>query len=210
MRKTLIVCLCSLVLAFTACKKDTIETTLTTSSDYMPLKVGNYWVYQTYQLSLATNTYVPWNSMRDSICIDSDTTINNATYYKRVAYQNSVVTKVDYVRYHNDQLVDDKGEVHFSALSTTTDIDSVDLTNGAYFIMDYSLGTATPTIQVNAGSFVCLDWMAQCRIQEPNAATTKPLVHDYYARGIGMVQRQCYSLFGEIPARINLETYHLN
>lgn len=68
-----------------SCKKKT-ETTTTktpppaiTSTSYMPLAVGNYWVYDMYQLD-TSGTEISMNRT-DSIYVEKDTTVGGRKYY---------------------------------------------------------------------------------------------------------------------------------
>jgi len=76
MRKLFLVGIMS-YLALTSCKKDENKVT-TTVSNYFPLSVGNYWIYNVYEHDLKTNV----DSLigTDSLYIKRDTLIKNQKY----------------------------------------------------------------------------------------------------------------------------------
>ena len=75
-------------LALTSCKKD--GNNVSTTSNYFPLSVGNYWVYNVYQHDLKTSK----DSLigTDSLYVKRDTIIKNQTYY--VLKEKSIVSTI--------------------------------------------------------------------------------------------------------------------
>lgn len=71
---------------FAACKKDKpiepIPTPPVTYPDYSQLKIGNYWVYQHFNIDTNGNAF-PLNTF-DTCYVEKDTMINGLIYYKNV------------------------------------------------------------------------------------------------------------------------------
>lgn len=208
MNKIILLILWIGIIGFSSCKKETIEI----ESNYSPLSVGSYWVYQKYSQNTTTNT---WNALgsRDSIYIDKDTLVAGSIYYKRITISGTGSTVVDYVRYVTDELVDINGNVIFSANSTLTPSlrDTLDMGGGSYFTSIYSIDLNQQTITVNGGTFDCVDWRrGTCQWVTNGVITPKPDIHNYYADGIGLTQTLTYLLSTGTTVKIELENYHIN
>ena len=63
-----------------SCKKSSDDAAPSAQADYYQLKVGNYWVYQRFEID--TNGVVTPKSNFDSAHIEKDTIIRGNTYYK--------------------------------------------------------------------------------------------------------------------------------
>ena len=71
------------VLFFIACKKKDIKPTpkdpVELASDYLPLKVGNYWIYEQFETD--TNHVTKSLHIFDSVYAKGETIINGKTYW---------------------------------------------------------------------------------------------------------------------------------
>ena len=102
----------------TACSKDS-NTSPGSSPDYTPMKVGNYWVYQRFDIDSAGNATS--TSAYDSVYIEKDTLTGNGTYYKKVAPNPfGSDPEVTYLKDSLTYLVDIKGNILFSSSDFTT------------------------------------------------------------------------------------------
>lgn len=118
MKKVILVVV--VIICFFSCHKDdeAVISKVTTSS-YLPMAVGNYWVYQEYTTQ-NNGTFVP-SSAIDSVCISKDTIINGKTFYKFDSFQiyASLVPpiRVNGSDFYSDScknLINPKGEIMFS------------------------------------------------------------------------------------------------
>ncbi|BDS13588.1 hypothetical protein [Aureispira anguillae] len=204
------ICAC---LMFFSCKKDTdqVEPEPSTENDYVPLNVGNYWVYQMY----AQNANGDWHptGQLDSIHIGEDTIMNGETYYVQSQYSGRQFRKVDYLRYDDDQLMNHLGEVLYSAKISTTPIvtDRITLTPSSdFFTVDYATVGGFSTIQAGGTIFSdCIDFLGKVNLVENGQTVPKPDVHTYYAKGVGRVQSLSYTFLSETPVKIDLIRYHI-
>ena len=65
-----------------SCKKETEELQENNNQvpvSYMPLKIGNYWIYQTYKIDSLGNESI--DGAVDSVRVTKDTLINGNTYF---------------------------------------------------------------------------------------------------------------------------------
>lgn len=97
------------IVFFSSCKKDKNEPTPETKPvpEYATLKVGNYWVYETYFTDAQGSTTITENY--DSTFIEKDTLINGKVYYKKVA-QSLFKSTISFWREENGVLVDQLGK----------------------------------------------------------------------------------------------------
>jgi hypothetical protein len=92
----------------------TEETPVVSYDNYYPLKVGNYWIYERYQIN-GDNTTTKMNEV-DSSYVEKDTLINNKTYYKLIKYDFVFDKKrINYLRDSLDYIVTSDGTILFSS-----------------------------------------------------------------------------------------------
>lgn len=102
-----------MLLFLSACKKDKTETPLV-YPDYAALKVGNYWVYERYDID--ANGVATASGVTDSCYIEKDTTIGGKIYFKRVC--PTFPPNLSYNPYLRDSLhylVNSAGDILFSS-----------------------------------------------------------------------------------------------
>jgi hypothetical protein len=119
MKKQILVCfVASMLFFFNACHTEN-EPKNNVLPVYLPLAVGNYWIYQTFNLDSLGNE----NALNifDSIVITKDTLINNNLYFVFGGNQNNVVTFPEYLRDSIGYLVNNTGKKIFS----TTDFKNI-------------------------------------------------------------------------------------
>src|SRR5512138_3455758 len=96
--------------------------------DYMALKVGNYWIYQNYDID--TNGVATPTDDWDSAYISKDTVVNGKTYYKmhRKQVLQAPVQLVEFLRDSSGYLVGINGNILMSE-DNFTDTLRIDSTN---------------------------------------------------------------------------------
>jgi hypothetical protein len=210
--KNLFVCL--FLLAFvTACRKNdgtNSPTAQIVASNFNPMKVGNYWIYQIFKednagVLQATSTF-------DSTYIASDTLVRGRKFFKFVSRYGS---SVEAAEPNHDEFLSDsagylisgfKGRRIFSTTDFTNDIDKSVLT-GANAMDTIYVNTIkmlnNTTAVVPAGSFSTI---TADRIQDihPNyrGSGSRFRHHNtrFYADNIGVVKEElCNYLFQPLP-----------
>ncbi len=97
----------------TACKKKAKEETQITYKNYGQLKVGNYWVYERYEID--TNGTATPMGIIDTCRIEKDTIINGKQYFKYVRPPFVGFDRNTYLRDSLHYIVDHKGRKVFSS-----------------------------------------------------------------------------------------------
>ncbi len=160
--------LCLTFLLFTACQSDDDTTaiappsTTLTASSFIPLAVGNYWIYDRYNIDLETGERTL--TQQDSIYIDHESIINDETYY---FYANGYTNDPDDGMYLRDSLgflVNIEGNIIVPE-ATFTDVITGPIRDNLFYIeyqlledaIDISVPAGTISSQYYKGNIVPLD-----------------------------------------------------
>jgi hypothetical protein len=187
-----------LFLAFTVfvfacnCNDDDGPTLITPATEYLPLTVGNYWIYQWYKIDESGNETQHGNYL-DSIYISGDTVINGFTY--------SIIKGKEFnapiERFYRDSsgyLVSATNNIPlFSTISTTEQlgIDTIFTETGPLVMLAYSMQNPTPSITVPAGTFSnCLTTLTSLTSFEEDYEYGVRNYPYQYAEGVGRVQHK--------------------
>lgn len=196
------------LIAFSGCQKEKQRTMYKiSSSDYYPMTVGSYWIYERTQIDTnGVETTTPDNN--DSVYVSRDTLINGKTFAVFVGTIWWDPAQELYMR-------DSAGHV----LSSSGTI--LDLTNFSGILDFYhdSSGMSDATtymehppgpITVPAGTFSTVDRVCRIDILIPSYPWGTPrYLHDYYALGVGRVREiSCYSSAPWYQSR-RLLRYHI-
>lgn len=115
-RYTLILFSSLLTISFSSCKKD--SSTPTTYPNFSQLKVGNYWVYERFNVDSSGNATA--TEIFDSCYVEKDTLINNISYYKVIRPEVPGSKYEDkFVRDSLHYLVNHNGQILFSSQNFT-------------------------------------------------------------------------------------------
>jgi len=121
MKKSIYFAVIALVLLFvSACQTDNNPSKVTYPV-YLPMSVGNYWIYQHYKIDSLGNETV--TNLFDSLVITKDTFINGNKYYVFGGVQ-ATPTFSDILRDSLGYIVTQKGEKIFSSINFTDTINS--------------------------------------------------------------------------------------
>jgi len=115
-----------------SCKKDsdTGSAPNTMYPNYSQLKVGNYWVYEQFEID--TTGSATSNNTFDSCYVEKDTVINGKTYFKMVKPKPYALNQQE-ISFQRDSLhyiVNSSGKIVFSSEDFTTVFDSAFITAG--------------------------------------------------------------------------------
>ena len=163
--------------------------------NYLPMKVGNYWVYQHFRVdSMGVETKL---SMYDSVAIMGDTMINSKKYF--VFYQsNPPVSAIpSFVRDSSGSLLNDKNEIFFSqtnfkdTLMRSTFIDN----NIKYFDSSIKMEKAKNLVSVPMGNYEALNAKGTLLLyidlknDIPYVGINIPVIYynTYYAPNVGLI-----------------------
>jgi hypothetical protein len=178
------------VLTF-SCKKSSNDATPSTQADYYQLKVGNYWIYQGFEID--TNGVVTPKNAFDSAHIEKDTIIRGKTYYKLLAkYTDCIGDQYpSYVRDSLGYLVNNHGlrECSIDHFKDTLYIDSVN----KQLCMGYGQMTGKDSlVTVPAGSFQSIT--SRKRVVPTHLNDPHPIRYSYcvYGKNIGMIKSHAF------------------
>jgi hypothetical protein len=219
--KNLKFCFALFVITFfiISCKKDKTEPApvpveyASPYPNYSQLKVGNYWVYQTYQVDTLGNSTCMFSL--DSCYVEKDTLINGHIYFK--VYRNYYVPYLInlYIRDSLHYVVDAGGKILFSSQDFATIFDN--------YYTGISQGDTVAEViakmedhnfpvNVDAGTFITSDYRLTYNMY-PNWSLngSTRIRHTRYAKDIGIVMETMPIYVGN-PNYIErrLLRYHLN
>lgn len=188
MKRIMLILVLPLII-FNACKKDdSTGNQLPQESvlDYMPLTVGNYWIYEIFQcdsgevncelLSIDTNL------------ITKDTLINGYTYYKieglRLFYDEPI-----YYRDSGDFMVDNFGTIIFTIKDDNQIYNPKYIVNNNDTILYWynKLFDELVNIKVSGGDFECLDFKLHFYRLIDNFQIEHTLSH-LFSKNVGLVK----------------------
>lgn len=207
--------LSALVLVILSCKKDEsqIVAPSTSQKQYLPMKIGNQWVYESYRLdTLGLDTYL----YSDTVRINRDTIIDSQTYavfegtYGPFHQQPGIIM---IAKEKDGQIVNSLGDTIFSSTNFTSILKEVliesnpgdTIAYGFFKMYDSQLGISVP-----AGNFDCLDFLGTYTqfLGIPNIPNPR-LVHNYYSEGVGKVKENYFYMSSPSVYEIRLVSYDL-
>lgn len=190
---------------------DDLQPQFAANNNYMPLKVGNYWVYEHYEIdSSGRETLLP---TRDSLSISGDTMIRGNLYYifQPTSYNLSLRSGAEYLRDSSGYLITDKGEILFSD-NNFIDVllDSIKLNSTAQsqtdtlFTLEYKMESSnSSSVSVPAGSFQALNYQGTSVFYYEAANVPREVIkrfrNNYYSNNIGKVLESYH--YGSYSAR---------
>ncbi len=183
------------IILIAGCKKDGGEETphgTISLTNYFPLSVGNYWVYENYNIdSLGNETLV---DRIDSMYINRDTTVNGYNYYilegVNFTMGGFVPGIIGLFRDSSGYIVDQTGR---KRLAKNDFIDTLfneeRFINGIhYFDISDIMKTVDHYISVGVGIFEAVECERMIVFQEgtPNEGEIR-FHHNYYAEDVGLI-----------------------
>jgi hypothetical protein len=180
--------------------------------DYAKLKIGNYWIYQLFDVDSLGNG--PALNEFDSTYVSKDTQMIGITYYflaSTILYTNNI-----WIRDSLHYIVDEFGRIMFSSEDFTTAFVSQPLfftgsTDTTAWVTrkmaDKDLAFTTP-----AGVFTTSDFQTIYDMYPNyNQAGTRRVVHKRYSKNIGIVSETVPFYIGSIGYREKrLIRFHVN
>lgn len=209
--KRLIFLVISLAIACVACKKDDTPASVPPKDsvlDYMPLKIGNYWIYETFGCDSGEVNCT--SKSTDTSRIIKDTLINDKKYFKLVGNYHLFVDPL-YIRDSGDYLVDHNGKVlftHTDSLQIFNEHTITGLGDDTVFYYYDKLTSQNGQVSVEAGIFDCLD-MRTSLFRALDDFQIEHQGHNYYARNVGLVKQSVFWAIGLDVIKRELIGYHL-
>jgi hypothetical protein len=186
MKQLTLLCAMALV-SFMACQKENASTPTIAADNYLPLKVGNYWIYTLTNVSGKgiESTF----EKSDSVYIEKDTSINGQRYFKMVStLDNLFGTK--FLRDSLHYIVDHKGVKLFSSENFTDTLQILDNKGSENFLkIRFYKMEKQGNLQTAIGIFNCLDYRMKGILVKPIDGDDTRYCNNYYAKNIGIVKK---------------------
>ena len=220
-----------LVFNLSSCKKDTakepemepeLPVSPTTFPNYSNLRVGNYWIYQRFEIDGSGNE-TPL-ALIDSCFIEKDTIINGNKYYKYVspnfgmgASPYTIAANVsEFYRDSLSYLITNYGRVEFSSADFTTIFQSSYMVNppsDTICRLEHKMADQNSNVTTPLGTFLTSNYKGTYYMypsftipgQAVRTRSTK------YSEGVGKVTQEWYFFVGlSTKWERRLIRYHLN
>lgn len=196
--------LLGLILILISCDNEPVTPT-NPIINLVSLKVGNYWVYEWYEIN-PTNGDVSNLSKRDSIIIEKDSVVANRTYYIKSSnlFGSSLRTKTVLFDSLNTIYSFPEREVILTldkSVNYTKNFRTEDVLIAVGY---YSLDSSSASIDVPAGTFQSINFKGRIESQEPNYQYGIRYNDNYYSDKVGLVKMrtQIYSAPNDIEMRL--------
>ena len=181
--------------------------------NYIPLKVGNYWIYQVFDVD--EQGYGPPLNLYDSSYISKDTVINGNTYYY-LTISPATLPENTYNKWLRDSLhylVDHEGHIYFSSEDFTNIIHaqySISGTDTTFSVVQ-KMESKNAFFSAPAGNFTTSDCMTTLKYQsQPGAPAIIKHLHRRYTKNIGIISETKLPYVSEIRYKESrLVRYHL-
>ncbi|UTW66145.1 hypothetical protein KFE94_16055 [bacterium SCSIO 12643] len=212
--KAILSSLAILLIFISSCKKDEeiICPPTPAPKNYMPLAIGNYWVYNTYRID--TNGVETKLPPHDSLVITKDTMINNETYYVVEGtfhpFQNQWgIYRI--IKNDHGNIISHLGDTILPATDyTATFREHYEIIGNNDTLYHRVFQTVDPPYEVTvpAGTFSVLDYRGTYTTYAniPNVPNPR-YVHNYYADNVGKVKQTYHYISSYQTFEIRLVDY---
>jgi hypothetical protein len=196
-----------------SCKKD--DDTIAKVS-YLPLKVGNYWIYQEFLID--TSGIETTNSIIDSVIINRDTIINLNKYYVFVGTFHPFIYRdniIDILRDSSGYIVNQHGTVQFAENDFTDNIAyraviNIYNNNDTLLVTSFQMEKINNTITVPAGTFEVLNYKGTVVTSMNTPGIKWPrYTNSYYAKGVGKIVYTHFYVLSPVIYEKRLIRYHV-
>jgi hypothetical protein len=175
-----------------SCKKDTGSSITPLDPDYYQLKVGNYWVYQEYDID--TNGIVTTKDKWDSAYIEKDTLINGNLYYK--LWERPIILMPEqtpvFLRDSSGYLVGSSGKNYYCCDNNFTNILWSDTVGGSLANRIVRMTGRDSVVSVPAGNFQSITVQAAIIPINPDDPHPTRYQHTVYGKSVGKLMSNSF------------------
>lgn len=190
------------------------EPTVNVISNYAPMSIGNYWIYDRFNTDIDGNLVF---TGQDSVVIVGDTVINGYTFHQQSSFivgANSTGTSLAGFGAYRDSsgyLINSEGSILFSATDTDDSLDFFVQELPGFVVWHISSMNLTPqAVSVEAGNFDCLEYSARLETDNPDAQDNFPKHNrTLFADGVGRVKFNLNYFSGNQQIIYELNSYSL-
>jgi len=198
MKKLILITIISSLLIFGCSKEKSIEENVappvvsSQSINYIPLAIGNYWVYDTYSIDSLGNETL--SSPSDSAYVDRDTIVNGKTFYIIEGDFNATTTVGAIIRNENNSIINLDGSISFTTnnLGVVYRNDTTFLGGGEFIASETWVNLQQINISVPAGAFLSYDKEKETTASDVNYPWGIRNTHKSYNKDVGVIKGQYY------------------
>ena len=185
------------------------------SNGYLPLEIGNYWIYQHVQIDALNNETVI--GYVDSMVVDRDTLINGHRYFviegTNYPYNSGRWGILDILRDSSGYIVTHEGGIRFAEdnysdiLAEKTEFIQEDTLYKLTYKMEHVEGTYTVpagTFEVNNFKGTVVSYKTLSGIDNPR------YLNNLYAKGVGKVMQTYFFFNHSLISEKRLIRYHVH
>lgn len=204
------------IILFASCEKDdspTINDSVE-KTDYLPLEIGNYWIYKHYDIDSLGNESE--KDRIDTVKINRDTIINNYQYFileeTNYPYSGTAWGIKDILRDSSGYIVNEKGQIRFSVNNFSDTLASkVEVFNDDTLCMlTYQMEKVTKPVTVGAGEFEVLNFKGTVTTPQQISGTKNPrYLNNLYSNNVGKVLETYFFLRSPIISEKRLVRYNV-
>lgn len=196
-----------------SCKKENTEIDPPNEETYMPLEVGNYWVYKHFEIDESGNETE--KDIVDSVFITEDSIINGYFYYVFEGISDLGHCEMDgkILRDSSGYLVDTSGTILFAESNFTDILEShIGIINeDTIYYANYKMERLNNPITVHAGTFDVLNYKGTVTIPEEIPGVVYPrYINNYFAKKVGKVLSSYFFIHNPKVYERRLIRYHIN
>lgn len=184
-------------MALSSCKKDQPVVTpppipVTSSTDYLKLTVGNYWIYEKWEIdTLGKETFME----TDSMWISGQTNIRGHVFYSFKSSGSFCFCMDSMVADSTKCGINTAGKIFFSENNFDTMFQDTVWTSNKTFDFHFEKSNPSPTsVTVPAGTFKCIEFALTNFINDPTyyPSLRTRACRRYYSDQIGLVKQTYY------------------
>ncbi len=197
-----------------SCSKEELEiapiVTNSQNIEYLPLAIGNYWIYNTYSIDTLGNETLVGN--RDSAYINRDTIINGKTHF---FIEGDIYARIgigNLIRSENNSIIDyNPSDSSDRIIFTTNNFGNVFWSDtNTLFAYSSWVKTSLVNTSTNLGNFSCYEKVTEVIPLQQNYPWGTRNQYRYYNKNVGVVINQFYYSSSPNIFESRLINYNLN
>lgn len=181
---------------------------------YLPLEIGNYWIYQHVHIDSMDNEIL--SDRIDSMVVERDTFINGHQYYviegSNYPFDGGQWGTIDILRDSLGYIVNHEGNIRFAVdnFSDTLDRKTEVINGDTMYILSYQMDQLVQSVSVPVGTFEVLNFKGTVFSYNDLSGINNPrFLNNLYAKGVGKVLQTYFYLNSPVISEKRLIRYHI-
>jgi len=204
------------IILFASCEKDDSNSIneIVEKTDYLPLDIGNYWIYQHFDIdSLGNETE---RDRIDSVIINRDTIINDNQYFilegTNYPYNGGAWDVIEILRDSCGYIVNEKGQIKFSEDNFSDILASkIEVINDdTIYTLTYQMEIVTNPVTIPAGEFEVLNFKGTVTTPQNIEGIKNPrYLNNLFSKNVGKVLQTYFFVHSSIISEKRLVRYKI-